>query len=38
MHLARLNSGRGGTGSAAAKAEQTEILQLLARRIARGAG
>jgi hypothetical protein len=37
MHRAKLNSGRGGTGSAAAKVEQTEILQLLARHIARGA-
>jgi hypothetical protein len=36
-HLAKLNSGRGGTGSAAAKVEQTEILQLLARHIARSA-
>jgi hypothetical protein len=32
-----LNSGRGGTGSGAAKAEQTEILQLLARYITRSA-
>ena len=31
MHLARVNSGRGGTGSAAAKAEQSAIVQLLAR-------
>jgi ankyrin repeat protein len=37
MHLATLNSGRGGAGSAAAKAEQAEILLMLARHIARSA-
>jgi hypothetical protein len=34
MHLATVNSGRGGTGSAAAKAEQAAIQQLLARHVA----
>jgi hypothetical protein len=36
MHLATVNSGRGGTGSAAVKAEQAAIQQLLARHLARG--